>query len=59
VIEDNVEHLEKQRFPKDVIEFGIVIDDSVEHLEKQLPPSDVIELGIKIKRKPSGIIFFS
>jgi hypothetical protein len=34
VIDDKDEHSEKQKFPRDSTEFGIVTDDNDEHLEK-------------------------
>jgi hypothetical protein len=38
--DNNVEHPEKQEFPRELTEFGIVRDDNDEHPEKQEFPKD-------------------
>jgi hypothetical protein len=40
VRDNNDEHPEKQLFPRDLTEFGIVIDNNDEHPEKQPFPRD-------------------
>jgi hypothetical protein len=46
VRDDNDEHPEKQSYPRESIEFGMVIDDNDEHPEKQELPRDLTEFEI-------------